>query len=149
MSRFPTQISLYVERSKEARLMRTLCSATVCNAREWPTPLSPSAAVHEWSFERKLSFLYCCTRNQRRRNGSIPTGYCLLFNSQRECGIIYIFLVTLCLYHLTTVQCRPRVRYSCTGFTLGNKQFSVRVMIRYVETSTLIFSKKLREETVA
>jgi hypothetical protein len=101
----------------------------------------PSAVVPEWSLERKLSFLFYCTRNQRRRNGSIHTGYCPLLNSQRKCGIIYTFLVTPCLCHLTTVQSRPRVRYSCTDFTLGNEQFTFKVIIQYFETSTLIFRR--------
>jgi len=72
------------------------------------------------------------------------TGYCPLLNSRRECGIIYTYLVTPCLCHLTTAQWRPRVQQSSTGFTFRNKQFSFKVMIQYFETSTLFFLEVAR-----
>jgi len=69
------------------------------------------------------------------------TGYIPLLNSWRECAIIYTYLVTPCVCHLTTAQCIPRVQQSSTGFTFGNKQFSFKVMIQYFERSTLIFPR--------
>jgi len=40
-----------------------------------------------------------------------------------------LYLITLHLFHLTTVRCRPGFSYIWSGFKFCNKQLSVKVVI--------------------
>ena len=52
-----------------------------------------------------------------------------LLRSRRERDKFYTVFITLLLFHLATVPCRPRVPYNWKGFNFSNKQFTVQVII--------------------